>query len=616
MWHGIICFLFIMITLTRFVFLSQSSLLKLSEVITRIEKTKGTDMNMCNETDKIDNWKIYCSNLIVAAMDLHRIDVESKTFVDRPLKDDPEVVLQEFKKEFGGIPLKDINVRKLKDFRKRFFGEPGTEMNTCFIPEWKELPPKIARIKDESLKLFALFLNRKWKDLCRQIVKVENPKWNSLIEVPHPFIVAGGRYREFYYWDTYWIVKGLIASDLFMMDIFYFRFGFIPNGGRVYYLRRSHPPFLIPMVYEYYIATEDVIFVKENFDHLVREYEFWVHNRSMKVKDKNGYEHVVYQYRAMSNIPRPESFRNDLQAVAEVEESKRQKFLQDIASAAESGWDFSSRWFADRRTIKTIETTNILPVDLNALLCWNVNILKYFADVIGNKKKAKEFEERGKNASEAFNAIFYNDVEKAWFDYNLRTESHNVMFHPAVVIPLFTGCYSMLDYHKSVNVIHFMNRSRVLDYPSGIPTSINKTGEQWDLPNGSPPMQHMIIEGMRKSGNPEAQRIAFELARKWIMANYKMYQTTKEMWQKIDVTRTIPAPGIGGDHAAQIGYGWTNGVILDLLVTYYDRMTIRDAEENISPGSTRPCRSKAYRIDYITIKFIILCAIIFYFFKF
>lgn len=96
-----------------------------------------------------------------------------------------EVVLQEFKKEFGGIPIKDMNVRKLMDFRKRFFGEPGTELNSCFIPEWKELPPKIARIKDEGLKLFALFLNRKWKDLCRQVQVFTIPRFICLEEAEY-----------------------------------------------------------------------------------------------------------------------------------------------------------------------------------------------------------------------------------------------------------------------------------------------------------------------------------------------------------------------------------------------------------------------------------------------
>ncbi|VDN91516.1 unnamed protein product, partial [Brugia pahangi] len=543
--HYIICIrlLFIMVTLIRSVFLSQPSILELDKVIADIESTKQKNNEVCDETDKIANWNIYCSGPILTAMNLHQVEMDSKTFVDRPLKADPG------------------RNKKLINFRNRFFGEPGTELKGCVIPEWKELPPKIARIKDENLKRFALFLNQRWKDLCRQMTRIENPKQNSLIEVPHPFIVPGGRFREFYYWDAYWIVKGLIASDLLLTEyqswhsfrtanlikllcifriVFPFRFGFVPNGGRIYYLRRSQPPFLTPMMYEYYEATGDIEFIKENFNHLVKEYEFWVQNRSISVMDEKGYKHKIYQYRTISNVPRPESFRADIQAAVEVGKNDRQKFFQDIASAAESGWDFSSRWFRDRNTMKTIETTNILPVDLNSLLCWNVNILKYFANIIGNTQKAEEFEKKGQEAWKALNAIFYNKLKKAWFDYNFRIKSHNTLFYPTVAMPLFTGCYTMLDYGKSTKVIDFMNESNVFNYPSGIPASLKNTGQQWDLPNGWPPLQHIIIEGMRKSDNPEAQEMAFKLARKWILANYKIYNTTKKMWEKIDVTGTIP----------------------------------------------------------------------------
>ncbi|MFH4983765.1 hypothetical protein AB6A40_010474 [Gnathostoma spinigerum] len=35
------------------------------------------------------------------------------------------------------------------------------------------------------------------------------------------------------------------------------KYGYMLNGGRVYYMRRTQPPFFIPMVYEYHTATED-----------------------------------------------------------------------------------------------------------------------------------------------------------------------------------------------------------------------------------------------------------------------------------------------------------------------------------------------------------------------
>lgn len=58
--------------------------------------------------------------------------------------------------------------------------------------------------------------------------------------------------------------------------------------------------------------------------------------------------------------------------------------FQDMASAAESGWDFSSRWFQNNLLIETIETTNIIPIDLNAFMCWNLDILQYLLKQTGS----------------------------------------------------------------------------------------------------------------------------------------------------------------------------------------------------------------------------------------
>jgi alpha,alpha-trehalase len=53
-------------------------------------------------------------------------------------------------------------------------------------------------------------------------------------------IVPGGRFQESYYWDTYWIIKGLIVCDLLdtaqaLVENFVLviaKYGFIPNGFR------------------------------------------------------------------------------------------------------------------------------------------------------------------------------------------------------------------------------------------------------------------------------------------------------------------------------------------------------------------------------------------------
>lgn len=111
-----------------------------------------------------------------------------------------------------------------------------------------------------------------------------------------------------------------------------------------------------------------------------QELHFWDTNRRVKL-NLNGTEFEVYQYRAASNSPRPESFREDVELVKRFRKpQEKQQVWRDLASAAESGWDFSSRWLRDYDRLSSIETTQIAPVDLNAFICWNMNILSYFFD--------------------------------------------------------------------------------------------------------------------------------------------------------------------------------------------------------------------------------------------
>lgn len=96
--------------------------------------------------------------------------------------------------------------------------------------------------------------------------------------------------------------------------------------------------------------------------------------------DLNGQKYTMFQYRTESNVPRPEAFCADVRLVKQKTkpEDKRQ-IWRDLASAAESGWDFSSRWMRnpEKPNLLEIETTNIVPVDLNAYICGNYEILSH-----------------------------------------------------------------------------------------------------------------------------------------------------------------------------------------------------------------------------------------------
>ncbi|OUC44428.1 alpha,alpha-trehalase [Trichinella nativa] len=150
-------------------------------------------------------------------------------------------------------------------------------------------------------------------------VKTE-PNRFTFISVPHPFIIPGGRFREFYYWDTYWILKGLLASEMYetarnmilnfakIID----QFGFVPNGGRIYYKNRSQPPLLTMSVWDYYQATKDKAVLVNMLPRLEKELQFWYKNRGFVYKDENGKTLQLHQYRVDTDLPRAESYTEDL----------------------------------------------------------------------------------------------------------------------------------------------------------------------------------------------------------------------------------------------------------------------------------------------------------------
>lgn len=183
-----------------------------------------------------------------------------------------------------------------------------------------------------------------------------NPQRYSILRRKHAVVIPGGRFRESYYWDSYWIVLGLLACDMkdtarglvqnLLDDVA--DFGFVPNGGRIYYLNRSQPPLLSEMVLalvEHDPAGVDAAFVQRAVGLLEAEYRFWMVEGERAVAlqgPADGARHVLNRYYTASNHPRPESFREDLELAGLADCAA--SFYADIAAGAESGWDFSSRW--------------------------------------------------------------------------------------------------------------------------------------------------------------------------------------------------------------------------------------------------------------------------------
>lgn len=149
-----------------------------------------------------------------------------------------------------------------------------------------------------------------------------------------------------------------------------------------------------------------------------------------------------------------------------------------------------------------------------------------------------EYRRQHEAMRDMLNAIFYNSNAGAWFDYNMLLRTHNTAFYLSMAVPLFTGCFQQLDEQRSERLYQRMQTMGALNYPDGVPTSLlNGTQQQWDFPDGWSSLNHMLIEGLRKSTSPKMQEQAFQLAKKWLSSNYRVYKATGSMWEKVNVVR-------------------------------------------------------------------------------
>jgi alpha,alpha-trehalase len=531
-----------------------------------------------------ESCKIFCHGPLLDAIQRAHIFTDSKDFVDMPLKFDPDTTL----KAFEQLPDK-TDPMVLREFVSQYFMEPGTELTACHQTDWVPEPASFARIRDPVYRQWAYDINMKWRSLCRRMkddVK-RSPERYSLIHVPHPFVAPGGRFREFYYWDTYWIIKGLLASEMYnstklmIMNLgeMVRRFGFVPNGGRIYYLHRTQPPVLAACVHEYFQATNDLAFVRTMLPLLEKERAYWQRERLVDWKTADGASFELYQYRVNAQGPRPESYIEDLETAShDPTDAGKQQIWSDIAAAAESGWDFSSRWFTRdpnsqyKNSLRGVRTSRVVPVDLNAFICWNDGILADLYAAIGNETESRVHQSNSDKMRYAMHKVFWNNEHGSWFDLDLETNEQRREYYVSNPTPLFAKCaHRSKDVHKQV--LEYLKSTSAWNMPGGLPTSFVDSGEQWDAPNGWAPTNHMVVEGLRNSSDPQIQEAAFRLANKWIQTNYFVYiRSGGKMFEKYSVDSFKSKAGGGGEYEVQDGFGWTNGVVLDLLLQYGDRL--------------------------------------------
>lgn len=473
-----------------------------------------------------------------------RIFPDSKTFVDcDPLRPASEIVAdyqeQKNREDF------DLAAFVEKNFRK---------------PE-----PKGAGYTPDTTKTFYNILTEKWDYLTRT---PDEQEYGTLIPLPYKYVVPGGRFREIYYWDSYFTMLGLQVStrdDLIgnMLDNFAYlidTIGFIPNGNRTYFLSRSQPPFFAAMVNLLAETKGDSAMLKY-LPALEKEYAFWMRGAegagatSERVVKLDSGE-VLNRYFDNDPRPRPESYREDVELAEGMSEEEKTELFTNLRAACESGWDFSTRWFEVAGDFKSIATTEILPVDLNSLIYNLEATLAHLHAVAGNEEKAAGYSTLAETRKALIQKYFWDEESGYFVDYHWPSKTKRTFITPAGMYPFYFGIGTPEQAKQAEKAVR-----RVLLKPGGITTTNIISGQQWDAPNGWAPLQWMTIQGFRRYGN---DRLADQISESWVELNRRVFDETGKMMEKYNVMDLNVEAG-GGEYPTQDGFGWTNGVALRLM---------------------------------------------------
>lgn len=491
---------------------------------------------------------------LLQAVQLSGIFPDSKTFVDaRPLRPPAEIVAA----------------------YARSHADPGFDLQG-FVTQHFELPESGGpAFRADTARPMEEHILALWPVLTRGPPPATGTR-SSLIALPDRYVVPGGRFREVYYWDSYFTMLGLVQSgrtDLVrsMLDNFAYlvrRFGHVPNGNRTYYLSRSQPPFFAAMVGLYAAAT-DTAHALPYLAALEAEHAFWM-NGADRLARGHAYRRVVRlpdgsvlnRYWDDRAEPRPEAYRHDFELGQRVPAGQREAFYRNVRAAAESGWDFSSRWLRDPDDLRTLETTDLVPVDLNCLLYHAERLiagLRTFRGREGDAAVARQFAAAADHRRRVLLRAAYDTATGFFYDVRWRS-GERVTGRPtlAAATPLYFGVATLAQGRAVAARLE-----RDFLRPGGLVTSLVVSGQQWDAPNGWAPLEWMAIEGVRQVGRTD---LADTVRDRWLDLNRRTYRATGRMMEKYDVVDLARRAG-GGEYPAQDGFGWTNGVALALAAS-------------------------------------------------
>jgi alpha,alpha-trehalase len=482
-----------------------------------------------------------------------------------------------------------------------------SERPVLYLPADYVIPPSLLKMHTQcgvTVKTLPLIIHGPGE------AAVHNISPPGLLFLENEYVVPGGRFNEMYGWDSYFIVLGLLRDHRLelakgMVQNFFFEidhYGAILNANRTYYLTRSQPPFLSSMVMAIYQAEKqagqnDATWIAEAYRYVKKDYRMWTRNPHLagstglsryydfgegpapeSLEGEPGYYRKVVAYflrhpraangylaedeRSSSGMPLGTS-----RYAVQVCDTQSQAglgcdpvrtlhlaadYFKGDRAMRESGFDVSFRFGPYGAA-----THHYAPVCLNSLLYKTEKDMEEISSLLGRKQEASRWRRVAKRRAARIRKFLWDATTGMFFDYDFRRGRRSRYQYATTFYPFWAGL-ATAEEAKSVagNLHHF-------EEPGGLAMSTRETGVQWDYPYGWAPIQLLAVEGLRRYGyDAEANRIAYKFL-SMVLNNFQRDGAIREKYNV--VTQSSEIQITAGYEANVVGFGWTNGVFLQLL---------------------------------------------------
>lgn len=373
----------------------------------------------------------------------------------------------------------------------------------------------------------------------------------NLIGLPYPYTTpcAGECFIEMYYWDTYFINVGLLATGnieqaKYNADNIRFlinKYGYMPNGNRITFLGATQPPFYFKMVEEIFEYTGDKDWLSESYAAIAKEYSYWQNHRSAP----NGLNIYGNHSNFSSEITERKYnyFKSRFKGFEAKDEREKSSCAHTITTLTESGWDCSSRFE------NSGEFYN--PIDLNSLLYGLEKAMEGFSLIIGSGE-SELWKERAENRKKRIYKYMFDESSDVFLDWNYKENHYSPVFSVASLYPFFVG----ISEQAESTVTRFEEKLLTKFGAAACERGNYHYDLQWDYPYIWAPLQYISYIALERCGY---KALAETVARSYINLIDGNFAETGNLWEKYNGLNGEVA---NADYNAPKMMGWTAGIYM------------------------------------------------------